>query len=71
MKDPIKPEIIIQEVVKIEEVTNLDLEEMDWYNIYILIKLLMESVSNKVRNTTDTLNNWDFINPSNKIDQLP
>lgn len=31
----------------------------------------MESVSNKVRNTTDTLNNWDFINPSNKIDQLP
>ena len=29
MKDPIKPEIIIQEVVKIEEVTNLDLEEMD------------------------------------------
>jgi len=70
-KDPIKPEIVIQEVVKIEEVTNLDLEEMDWYNIYILIKLLMESVSNKVRNTTDTLNNWDFINPSNKIDQLP
>lgn len=28
-KDPIKPEIVIQEVVKIEEVTNLDLEEMD------------------------------------------